>query len=101
MTESQSIHLTICVVQILQAVVERVQDFEDKVRSRAIGAICEAAIAHPEVILTYLAYNVCSVCSAVYLQPVVHVAANSVQALLCIKSNARAYLSSNFLAACH
>ena len=31
---------------------ERLQDFEDKVRSRAIIAICEAAIAHPEVTST-------------------------------------------------
>lgn len=36
-------------MQVLQAVVARVQDFEEKVRSKAIGAICEAAIAHPEV----------------------------------------------------
>ena len=37
------------VLQALQDVIERVQDFEDKVRSRAIAVICEAAIAHPEV----------------------------------------------------
>lgn len=35
--------------QVLEAVVERVQDFEEKVRSKAIGAICEAAVSHPEV----------------------------------------------------
>ena len=34
---------------MLEAVLERLQDFEDKVRSRAIATICEAAIAHPEV----------------------------------------------------
>lgn len=37
------------VLQVLEAVLERLQDFEDKVRSRAIIAICEAAIAFPEV----------------------------------------------------
>ena len=37
------------VVQVLEAVLERLQDFEDKVRSRAIIAICEAAMASPEV----------------------------------------------------
>lgn len=31
---------------------ERLQDFEDKVRSRAIIAICEAAMTFPEVSLT-------------------------------------------------
>ena len=36
-------------LQVLEAVLERLQDFEDKVRSRAIIAICEAAIAFPEV----------------------------------------------------
>ncbi len=36
-------------VQVLEAVLERLQDFEDKVRSRAIIAICEAAMAFPEV----------------------------------------------------
>jgi len=37
------------VLQVLEAVLERLQDFEDKVRSRAIIAICEAAMAFPEV----------------------------------------------------
>ena len=37
------------VTQVLETVMERLQDFEDKVRSRAIVAICEAAIANPEV----------------------------------------------------
>ena len=37
------------VVQVLEAVLERLQDFEDKVRSHAIIAICEAAMASPEV----------------------------------------------------
>ena len=46
-------------MQVLQAVVERVQDFEEKVRSKAIGAICEAAVAHPEV---------CSTCAWYYRQ---------------------------------
>ncbi len=36
-------------VQVLEAVLERLQDFEDKVRSRSITAICEAAMASPEV----------------------------------------------------
>lgn len=41
----------LCLLQVLEAVLERLQDFEDKVRSRAIATICEAAIAHPEVSL--------------------------------------------------
>lgn len=42
-------------LQVLEAVLERLQDFEDKVRSRAIATICEAAIAHPEVSLLHFA----------------------------------------------
>lgn len=41
--------LPLVVLQVLEAVLERLQDFEDKVRSRAIIAICEAAMAFPEV----------------------------------------------------
>lgn len=37
---------------------ERLQDFEDKVRSRAIIAICEAAMTFPEVSLNYTFYPV-------------------------------------------
>ena len=43
------IHCMHLVVQVLEAVLERLQDFEDKVRSHAIIAICEAAMASPEV----------------------------------------------------
>ena len=43
---------------------ERLQDFEDKVRSRAIATICEAAIAHPEV---------GSMCYAMWVSPFLHV----------------------------
>ena len=41
--------MSLLFLKVLEAVLERLQDFEDKVRSRAIAAICEAAITHPEV----------------------------------------------------
>ncbi len=36
--------------QVLEAVVERLMDFEEKVRSRAVAALCEAATKDLQVL---------------------------------------------------
>ena len=61
---------------MLEAVLERLQDFEDKVRSRAIIAICEAATTFPEVSLPGMPW------SSIALEPAAKLACILTLALL-------------------
>jgi hypothetical protein len=46
--------------QLLKAVAERLLDYEDKVRSAAIAAICDAAAKDIQVITTVLIVPLCA-----------------------------------------